>query len=73
MDAEFIPIFELFTTTDHIKIYANGIVEGCPNLIGVVNFIPFVASSDDVLRRFDKPWESVNEIGPTRAHMKESL
>jgi hypothetical protein len=50
-----VPIFQLFTTTETIKIYANGVVEGCHNLIGISNFIPLFLPPD-VFQRFSKPW-----------------
>jgi hypothetical protein len=48
------PIFELIMTTGTIEIYANGVVEGCNDLVGIINFIPHVASPES-LERFSKP------------------
>jgi hypothetical protein len=49
-----IPIFELITTTGTIEIYANGVVEGCDNLVGIVNFIPHNLRPES-LPLFSKP------------------
>jgi hypothetical protein len=57
-----LPIFEIVTTTGSIKIYADGVVEGCDNLTGIVNFVPHVASPE-AMRLFSKSWQSA--LSPT--------
>jgi hypothetical protein len=51
-----LPAFTIYTDTGLIKIYANGLVTGCPTQRGVINFIPTIAQlgSD---ADFCLPWD----------------
>ncbi len=48
------PIFELFNSEWHIKIYANGWIEGAPKGTGIANLIG-VAIKPEWERYFSKP------------------
>ena len=47
------PIFQIIKPGLHIKIYANGVVEGIEGDYGVVNFIPFAITAE-ARERFSK-------------------
>lgn len=50
------PIFEIKQPHQHIKIYANGVVEGIEGEMQIANFIPLVIDHDlDLLNHFSKP------------------
>ena len=59
-----VPIFELMTTEGDIKIYANGVLEGCPNLVGIMNMIPLIAKPGTT-HYFSKRVQPSNVKSPT--------
>ena len=62
------PIFKLYTEDGEIDIYANGLVEGCPNLFGIMNLIP------DALRPGVLPYFSKSRQleSPTRRSLNKT-
>src|SRR5687767_2528324 len=59
LDVRFpIPIVRLYTNEGEIRIYANGVVEGCAGLVGIVNHISSVSRSVEALLPFSKAMHS---------------
>src|SRR5438128_1927940 len=49
------PIFEIRSETEHIRIYANGVVEGVKRPFTILNWIGF-AIKPEMLKEFRKPF-----------------
>ena len=58
------PIFEIVQPDRHIKIYANGVVEGVDGRVFIVNHISSLTNRSDLLSYFSK---SQSESLPQRS------
>lgn len=56
-----VPAFEIFNDDWHIKIYANGMMEGEPPGTGIVNLVG-PALTPEMLRYFSKPIASSRSL-----------